>query len=103
MICMSCGKETLDDSAFCVHCGASLTTGNNNEHKSSEAIKKAEAFMEGLKEKTKKFGKALQDRVATRKVQTPADKLRELKELLDTGILTQEEFDNKKSEILKEL
>ena len=61
-----------------------------------EILKKVKAFIEDAKENaTRNQGTTIIQQAAS-----PAEELKKMKELLDMGIITQEEFDAKKKQLL---
>ncbi len=94
MYCTGCGKQLPNGSIFCSGCGKRLFNRNASQN--------AELKMpssEGLKNVT---NDALEGNKPTTVVNaiSPAEEIKKMKELFDMGIITQEEFDAKKKELL---
>lgn len=97
-ICLICGTEIPNEAEFCPECGNALKQfQNDNDCEMSnrqvsiednhEEIMESRQSHESFKETERQIGEEIQ-------------LLKQLKNLLDTGILTQDEFDTKKKQIL---
>lgn len=78
MYCSGCGKQLPNGSIFCSGCGKRLFNGNASQNVDLGENKPG---------------------IVVNAV-SPAEEVKKMKELLDTGIITQEEFDAKKKELL---
>ncbi len=108
--CSSCGKENAASDLYCVNCGKA------NESRRQSASLLAKDAVDKVKNIASNIPKpAIDAKGAVDKIKSAAsnislptsnskndfEKIKQLKELLDIGAITQEEFDKKKAEILK--
>ena len=82
LICPSCGKHLAPGLRFCTECGTEIKTSttSNSEHQYT-----------AKKDTTEKEKLTIEQQI---------ELLQKLKSLLDAGIISQEEFEKKKKEIL---
>ena len=88
-ICPNCGAEA--EGNFCPECGANLTDIGYQEE---SVAKPAEPAVQSQEQQKKP------EKVNTNGEVDKFEELRKFKELLDSGIITQEDFDKKKAELL---
>lgn len=103
MFCPACGKSLPDNSSFCSVCGKQILISKS----SSSPVKRVESFAppvqnEGVKKLTDvmKENKTQGNAPLVMYLVSPADELKKFKELLDLDVITQEEFDIKKKQLL---
>ena len=106
MFCRKCGKGVSDTIKFCPACGCTVELPAARTKTARDAYKKGEELpvgikileAEGLCEQLKglKMGQELPVVI----LYSPAEELKKFKELWDAGVLTAEEFEAKKKQLL---
>ena len=79
--CSNCGEQVSDDAEFCPNCGEKF---EDNEEKRKNVNSKRKYYKNNK----------------NKKLNNKYNNLRKIKELLDEGVLTQEEFEQEKEKIL---
>ena len=103
MFCPACGKSLPDNSLFCSGCGKQILPSKN----SGSPVTRVEAVAppvqnEGVKKLTDvmKENKTQGNAPMVIYLVSPAEELKKFKELLDSDVITQEEFNIKKKQLL---
>ena len=106
MICPNCGKEN-GETNFCEFCGAKMTGIKNIKmpnidlSKMTDAVSNVTNAVKNAAENVKNTTHISSKSNATKGIDNLKEKLVGLKDLFDTGLITEEEYNQKRTELVK--
>jgi Short C-terminal domain/zinc-ribbon domain len=104
--CTECGQQISDKAAACPRCGSPASTSSNPIRDSVIQLEKA------LFDEVQKFSAGIRELVSSARRPSPPsappsadipDQIRKLAKLKDNGIISSEEFEAKKTELLRQI